>query len=96
MIECCEPATKIRTNLPWAPARSPTRPPIAYDPVGGRVGERAGADSTQVGNALAEQRRQNRVQPLPPGRGGAQAVSVQHQKFAVDQRLTAFNAERFF
>ena len=35
-----------------APARSPTRPPIAYDPVGGRVGERAGADSTQVGNAL--------------------------------------------
>ena len=25
--------------------------PIAYDPVGGRVGERAGADSTQVGNA---------------------------------------------
>ena len=35
-----------------APARSPTRPPIAYDPVGGRVRERAGADSTQVGNAL--------------------------------------------
>ena len=25
-------------------ARSPTRPPIAYDPVGGRVGERAGAE----------------------------------------------------
>ena len=39
-----------------APARSPTRPPIAYDPVGGRVGERAGADSTQVGNALATRR----------------------------------------
>jgi len=25
------------------PARSPSRPPIAYDPVGGREGERAGA-----------------------------------------------------
>ena len=32
-----------------APALAPTRPPISYDAVGGRVGERAGADSTQVG-----------------------------------------------
>ncbi len=30
-----------------APARTPTRPPIQYDPVGGRVGVRAGADSSK-------------------------------------------------
>ena len=36
-----------------APARSPTRPPTGSYAMGGRVGERAGADSTQVGNALA-------------------------------------------
>ena len=25
MIECCEPATKIRTNLPWHNSRQPGR-----------------------------------------------------------------------
>ncbi|VAW13318.1 hypothetical protein MNBD_ALPHA09-871, partial [hydrothermal vent metagenome] len=34
-----------------APARSPTRPPPEYDLVGGRVGERAGADSVRTENA---------------------------------------------
>lgn len=40
-IEC---GKRIRASLA-APARSPTRPPNQYCAVGGRVGERAGAES---------------------------------------------------
>ena len=35
-----------------APARSPSRPPISYDSVVGREGERAGADTAKAENAL--------------------------------------------
>ncbi len=35
-----------------APARTPTQPPIQYDPVGGRVGVRTGADSVSAKQTL--------------------------------------------